>query len=97
MANAKLHVICGNCGCNNSFTFKIDFRGRNDNDGNDYAGVNIICENCSTLHSLEDNAVEKNEASINKKICENMQYYMEYCEANGYVTPMEYLTEHKHF
>jgi hypothetical protein len=32
-----------------------------------------------------------------KAMFENMQYYMEYCEKNGYVTPMEWLTEHKHF
>lgn len=23
MARAKLHIICGNCGCNDMFTFKI--------------------------------------------------------------------------
>lgn len=27
----------------------------------------------------------------------NMQYYMEYCEDNGYVTPMEWLKNKKHF
>lgn len=27
----------------------------------------------------------------------NMQYYMEYCQANGYVTPMEWIEKHKHF
>ena len=27
----------------------------------------------------------------------NMQYYMEYCEANGYVTPQKWLQDHKHF
>ena len=27
----------------------------------------------------------------------NMQYYMEYCQANGYVTPKEWLENHKHF
>lgn len=27
----------------------------------------------------------------------NMQYYMEYCQANGYVTPMKWLNELKHF
>lgn len=27
----------------------------------------------------------------------NMQYYMEYCESNGYVTPMEWLEKYKHF
>ena len=27
----------------------------------------------------------------------NMQYYMEYCENNGYVTPHEWLEKHKSF
>lgn len=27
----------------------------------------------------------------------NMQYYMEYCQMKGYVTPMEWIENHKHF
>ena len=27
----------------------------------------------------------------------NMQYYMEYCQMKGYVTPMEWIEKHKHF
>lgn len=27
----------------------------------------------------------------------NMQYYMEYCQRNGYITPEEWLTNHKHY
>lgn len=27
----------------------------------------------------------------------NMQYYMEYCQMNGYVTPQEWIEKHKHF
>jgi hypothetical protein len=27
----------------------------------------------------------------------NMQYYYEYCERNGYVTPQEWIEKHKHF
>jgi len=27
----------------------------------------------------------------------NMQYYMEYCQSNGYVTPMDWIKNHKHF
>jgi hypothetical protein len=26
-----------------------------------------------------------------------MQYYMEYCRENKYVTPQEWIEEHKHF
>ena len=27
----------------------------------------------------------------------NMQYYMEYCVKNGYVTPKDWIEKHKHF
>lgn len=27
----------------------------------------------------------------------NMQYYMEYCKSNDYVTPEVWLNKHKHF
>ena len=27
----------------------------------------------------------------------NMQYYMEYCERNGYVTPQDWIENYKHF
>ncbi len=51
MVNAKLHIICGNCWCNNEFTF-IEHK------GDEYcpADVGITCNNCSTIHSLSDNA-----------------------------------------
>ena len=32
-----------------------------------------------------------------KELFENMQYYMEYCQANGYVTPMKWLSDYKNF
>ena len=31
------------------------------------------------------------------KMFENMQYYMEHCEREGYVTPQEWIEKHKHF
>ena len=27
----------------------------------------------------------------------NMQYYMEHCERSGYVTPQDWIENHKHF
>ena len=27
----------------------------------------------------------------------NMQYYMQYCQTKGYVTPQEWIEKHKHF
>ena len=32
-----------------------------------------------------------------KEMFENMQYYMEYCEMNEYVTPQEWIEKYKHF
>jgi uncharacterized Zn finger protein len=55
MVMAKLHIICGNCGSNDMFEYKID------KDAKDFGdrfeeGVYIKCDNCGTLHSLDDNA-----------------------------------------
>jgi len=55
MVNAKLHIICGNCGCNNHFEYEIV------KDAKDFGdcmedGVYIKCKNCSTSHVLDDNA-----------------------------------------
>jgi len=33
----------------------------------------------------------------NRELWDNMQYYMEYCQKNGYVTPKEWIENHKHF
>ena len=54
MARAKLHIICGNCGRNDMFKYRIvkDIH----YDGEEFLKVSIICENCSTVHDLEDNA-----------------------------------------
>tara|TARA_R110002012_G_scaffold319726_2_gene541152 strand:- start:661 stop:858 length:198 start_codon:yes stop_codon:yes gene_type:complete len=31
------------------------------------------------------------------ELWDDMQYYMEYCQRNGYVTPKEWIEKHKHF
>jgi hypothetical protein len=59
MANAKLYIICGNCGCNDMFKFKVHEK---DHDITEKKITNdplvfIKCKNCSTLHNLEDNAI----------------------------------------
>lgn len=58
MARARLHIICGNCGCNNEFKFEIDHQGRDvsDEETKFEPEVYISCGNCSTSHSLSDNA-----------------------------------------
>ena len=56
MAHSRLHIICGNCGCDSEFTFRID------PEGHDISGfctefepaVFIKCGNCATLHDLSD-------------------------------------------
>lgn len=41
--------------------------------------------------------IRKIDAFTDQEMYENMQYYMEYCQRNGYVTPMDWLEKHKHF
>lgn len=55
MAHAKLHIICGNCGQNDMFDYEIV--NEIDDDTNEpYQRVSIGCNNCHTLHDLDDNA-----------------------------------------
>ena len=63
MANARLHIICGNCGCNNNFTYNIDPEGHDfsEDEIDLRSAVFITCENCATLHDLSDNAKEAEE------------------------------------
>ncbi len=57
MARARLHLICGNCGCNDMWEYQIDPRGR-DVDGVLHPAVFLLCGNCTTLHDLADTATE---------------------------------------
>ena len=56
MAMAKLHVICGNCGCNDMMKFHISPTGRDitDTEPAFEPAVFIVCGNCTTLHDLSD-------------------------------------------
>ena len=60
MVCSKLHVICGNCGCNESLEFKIDPQGHDISD--EYTkfkpAVFITCGNCSTIHDLSQTIQE---------------------------------------
>lgn len=54
MVMAKLHTICGNCGCSDMFSYDID----HDEDGSlrdDGFVVRLTCNNCSTIHNPDDN------------------------------------------
>lgn len=55
MAHARLHMICGNCGCNNEFEHKIEEE-INDDTNQKQMVVYIFCNNCNTLHNLENNS-----------------------------------------
>ncbi len=58
MARAKLHIICGNCGCNEEIAFVIDPTGYCDYEGVEHPAVFISCGNCATLHDLADTIKE---------------------------------------
>jgi len=62
MVRAVLHVICGNCGCNDNFNYEIDPYGNCDNEGNNYPSVSLNCGNCATMHFLgEDMGIPEDE------------------------------------
>jgi len=68
MVNARLHLICGNCGSNNDWEYEIEPEG-NDIDGVIFPDVHIWCRNCSTLHTF-DEVKAKDITKHDKIICE---------------------------
>ena len=56
---ARLHIICGNCGSSDMFEYDIvtDY---DDDEECDYERVSLCCNNCATLHNIEDNAERRN-------------------------------------
>lgn len=48
-------MICGNCGQNDMFDYQI-VEDIDDDTNLPYDRVSICCNNCATLHDLEDNA-----------------------------------------
>ena len=58
MARARLHLICGNCGCNDMWRFQIDEEGQDFGDRFE-PEVFIKCGNCTTLHALSSNAEQE--------------------------------------
>lgn len=59
MARARLHLICGNCGCNDEWEWEYVpeevYEGEIMADEN----VSLSCRNCITIHSLNDNAKKR--------------------------------------
>ena len=56
MATAKLHLICGNCGCDNQWSWQHHPENENHETGED---VYLICNNCSTIHQLSQKATKE--------------------------------------
>lgn len=56
MARARLHLICGNCGCNDEWEWEYKEEEKDVEEIINPQDVRLWCRNCSTLHSLNDNA-----------------------------------------
>jgi len=51
-----LHLICGNCGCNDEWKWSHVTEENQSGDVMQEEDIFLICENCSTIHSINDNA-----------------------------------------
>jgi len=60
MVMAKLHLICGNCGCNDDWEW--EYVAGKSCDG-EVTGENVWlkCGNCTTIHAINDSAVNSKE------------------------------------
>lgn len=58
MVRARLHLICGNCGCSDLWELHIERDGDDvsDDEPKFEDSVRLICENCATLHDLKEKA-----------------------------------------
>lgn len=55
MVNARLHLICGNCG-NGANDFSAEY---DEGDELTPPTIFVTCPNCGTVHDLSDNAIIK--------------------------------------
>jgi len=60
MVRARIHIICGNCGCNNMFSWELTdlFNSEDDCVGK---GPVLTCHNCSTIHFIANEYPRKQE------------------------------------
>ena len=62
MARARLHLICGNCGCNDEWKWEYVPQDAEVPDTGPavapatHPAVYLWCGNCATLHDINDNA-----------------------------------------
>ncbi len=61
IAKTRIHMICGICGNNEMFKFRIHPEAREDKDGNQFPAVFITCENCSSITGLDEVIKEERE------------------------------------
>jgi hypothetical protein len=60
MVRARLHLICGNCGCNDEWEWEYQPPLIHEGDvDDDEGGIYLWCKNCGTLHSISNNAKKK--------------------------------------
>ena len=60
MVMARLHLICGNCGCNDSFEYCHIKEPTDSKEKTLRYVTRIACKNCGTIHDLDENAVNEN-------------------------------------
>lgn len=54
-------------------------------------------EQLTTIEQVIQQAIAEYEAGKLEEMHLNMQYYGEYIALNGYITPQEWIRDHKHF
>lgn len=54
MLNPNIHIICGKCGCNHQFTYKINKEMQDEEPFDDIDVVYIYCKNCGISTSLDE-------------------------------------------
>lgn len=65
MVNTKIHIICGNCWCNDEWTLRVDATGDEiiDDETSKVTGyrpkVALLCGSCITLHFLDENLMKR--------------------------------------
>jgi len=59
MVMARLHLICGNCGCNDEWEWSHVEQEVDGGEVMQDEDVKLTCRNCATIHSLNDNAKPK--------------------------------------
>lgn len=63
MVMARLHIICGNCGCDSkhdNFEYNHSENAPDAEEKTMQYETTITCKNCSTIHWLNENAANKN-------------------------------------